>query len=149
MLKLKMEFGTSTLSTPENGAYFVQYPVVSGRSITGLDRRPRGSAAAGPGHRSRRRTATVSPLRYREERSCHPAIAVLTFPCFQQHRVGHDVLQLHVDAVWGRSAGLPVPCGGFGLSLSSLDTVHHLLRPPGRGGRVQLGARCSRTVLSG
>lgn len=39
------------------------------------------------------------------EGSCQSAISILTFPCFEQHRVGYDVLQLHVDAVWGHSRG--------------------------------------------
>lgn len=34
-----------------------------------------------------------------------PAISILTFPSLQQHRVGYDVLQLHVDAVGADSGG--------------------------------------------
>lgn len=37
-------------------------------------------------------------------RSCQSASSILTFPSFQQHRVGDDVLQLHVDAVRGHSS---------------------------------------------
>lgn len=39
------------------------------------------------------------------ERSCHTAFPILTFPCFEQHSVGHDVLELHVNAVRAYSSG--------------------------------------------
>lgn len=55
-----------------------------------------------------------------------PAISILTFPSFQQHRVGYDVLQLHVDAVRadggsGRRGSRSL-AGGFDRTLPPLES---------------------------
>lgn len=64
------------------------------------------------------------------DRSCQTAISILTFPCFQQHRVGHDVLQLHVDGVWGYTAADRAPGPPRRLQSQFVPSKHRPPPPP-------------------